>query len=80
MTILKYFIITIILLLHTTVILAQDDVNFPIRIDEVQIVGNERTKDHVILREIPYSFPDTLSKAALIIIPTIFCCLTRMII
>lgn len=68
MTIQKYFIITIILFLHTAVILAQDSINFPIQIDEVQIIGNKRTKANVILREIPYTLPDSLNKADLIII------------
>jgi outer membrane protein assembly factor BamA len=68
MTIQKYFIITIILILHSALILAQDSINFPIRIDEVQIVGNERTKANIILREIPYTLPDTLNKADLILI------------
>jgi outer membrane protein assembly factor BamA len=37
-------------------------VTFPTRIDTVLIVGNEHTKNHVILREIPFSFPDTLDE------------------
>jgi len=68
MTVKNYFILSIVLFLNTAAPLAQDSVNYPIRIDEVQIVGNERTKAHVILREIPYVLPDTLTKADLIII------------
>jgi outer membrane protein assembly factor BamA len=41
---------------------------FPVEIQNVQIVGNEKTKSYIILREIPYQFPDTLSQADLLII------------
>jgi outer membrane protein assembly factor BamA len=40
----------------------------PIVIDEVQVLGNEKTKSYIILREIPYQFPDTLEQADLLII------------
>lgn len=34
----------------------------PTRIDTVILVGNEKTKDYIILREIPFHFPDTLQE------------------
>ncbi|UCF65668.1 MAG: BamA/TamA family outer membrane protein [bacterium] len=64
----KFLFFTAILTFWVQLIPAQISGSFPVRIDEVQIVGNDRTKDHVILREIPYQFPDTLSRADLIII------------
>ncbi len=39
---------------------AQDGPTFPAVIDTVVIMGNEKTRDEVILREIPFTFPDTL--------------------
>jgi outer membrane protein assembly factor BamA len=39
---------------------AQDPVQFPIRIETVVVVGNEKTREEVIMREIPHQFPDTL--------------------
>ena len=38
----------------------QVQVQFPIRIETVVVAGNEKTRDEVILREIPFQFPDTL--------------------
>lgn len=40
---------------------AQQQVNFPVKIDSVIIMGNEKTKDEVLLREIPFDFPDSLT-------------------
>lgn len=39
---------------------AQTPVQFPVRIEAAIVVGNEKTKEEVILREIPFHFPDTL--------------------
>ncbi len=39
---------------------AQSHLTFPVRIDTVLIFGNDKTRDEVILREIPFDFPDTL--------------------
>jgi outer membrane protein assembly factor BamA len=44
---------------------AQDTLNFPVHIDRVYVVGNEHTKSYIILREIPFTFPDTLNEADL---------------
>jgi outer membrane protein assembly factor BamA len=41
---------------------AQELVEFPLRIDTVRVVGNEKTQDQVILREIPFNLPDTLDE------------------
>ncbi len=43
--------------------LAQDTLNFPVPIEKVFVVGNEHTKSYIILREIPFTFPDTLTEA-----------------
>lgn len=40
---------------------SQEPAGFPIRIERVMVVGNEKTREEVILREIPFRFPDTLS-------------------
>lgn len=47
---------------------AQESILLPARIDSVEIRGNERTKVDVILREIPYQFPDTLDEQDLAVI------------
>lgn len=39
---------------------AQEFLSLPVRIDTVLIFGNKKTHDTVILREIPFQFPDTL--------------------
>ncbi len=44
---------------------AQEVITFPVRIDTVILVGNEKTRDFVILREIPFTLPDTLDQADL---------------
>ena len=62
----KYFFSVIFSLVLTSIIYSQDTVNFPVRIDTVVIIGNERTKAHIILREIPHHFPDTLSENSLL--------------
>ncbi len=41
---------------------AQEVITFPVRIDTVILVGNEKTRDFVILREIPFTFPDSLTQ------------------
>ncbi len=41
-------------------LLAQDESQFPIRITDVLVFGNERTREEVILREIPFDFPAEL--------------------
>lgn len=46
----------------------ENPVVFPVRIDKVYIVGNEQTKSYIILREIPYNFPDTLAQTDLLLI------------
>ncbi|RMF57510.1 MAG: hypothetical protein D6748_10975 [Calditrichaeota bacterium] len=58
------FVITIIFLSVLAICLpvkGQQSVQFPVKIDSVIIVGNEKTKDEVILREIPFTFPDSLT-------------------
>lgn len=40
---------------------AQQMAQFPVRVDSVIIVGNEKTRAEVILREIPFTFPDSLN-------------------
>ena len=54
-----------LLMILSSMIYSQEPVNFPIQVDTVVIIGNKHTKDHVILREIPYQFPDTLSENSL---------------
>ena len=49
-----------ILLLFIKIIIAQEYPDISIPVDTVIIVGNDKTKNEVILREIPFSFPDTL--------------------
>jgi outer membrane protein assembly factor BamA len=58
----------VILIFSYTLILGQEENIFPIRIDKAYVVGNERTKSHIILREIPYNFPDTLSETDFVLI------------
>jgi outer membrane protein assembly factor BamA len=56
------------ILVVTAVSLADEENGFPVKIDNVQVVGNEKTKSYIILREIPYQFPAELDKADLLII------------
>ena len=57
----KYWRIAALFILFCgTSLLAQQWVQFPIRIDSVIVMGNDKTKDEVILREIPFHLPDTL--------------------
>lgn len=49
-----------ILLLFLKFLFAQEYPDVSIPVDTVIIIGNDKTKDEVILREIPFSFPDTL--------------------
>ena len=39
---------------------AQEPITFPVWIERVLIFGNDKTKQEVILREIPYQFPAKL--------------------
>ncbi len=41
---------------------AQQKVSFPVKVDTVMVVGNEQTKNYIILREIPYNFPAELGQ------------------
>ena len=50
------------LVLIGTSLFAQEVVILPVRIDTVFVVGNNKTNADVILREIPFSFPDTLDE------------------
>ncbi|MFZ0391980.1 MAG: BamA/TamA family outer membrane protein [Calditrichia bacterium] len=61
----SYFCFFIFLLISTAGfnLLSAQNPSFPVRIDTLFIVGNEITKNQVILREIPYSLPDTLDEA-----------------
>ncbi len=43
-------------------------VTFPIRIDTVIVVGNEHTKTQIIMREIPFTFPDSLKESDFVLI------------
>lgn len=54
-----------LLCLTGSFLLAQEEALFPIRIDGVIVTGNEKTREEVILREIPFQFPDTLEMADL---------------
>ena len=63
-TVLKYHTFIFFLIFLTSISFSQNVLQFPVHIDTVIIVGNEHTKAHVILREIPYHFPDTLSERA----------------
>jgi outer membrane protein assembly factor BamA len=64
----KHFYLTLFSLLLTSIIYGQDTLNFPVQIDSVVIIGNEHTRAQIILREIPYQFPDTLSVNSLLTI------------
>ena len=48
-----------------SLLFAQEEDLFPIRIDGVIVAGNEKTREEVILREIPFQFPDSLEMADL---------------
>lgn len=48
------------LYLLSTNLSAQTPIQFPVRIETAIVVGNEKTREEVILREIPFRFPDTL--------------------
>ena len=61
-------VLLVLLLVYTSDCLGDPAPAFPVEIQNVQIVGNEKTKSYIILREIPYQFPDTLSQADLLII------------
>ena len=50
-----------IILIASTWATAQQLPDISIPIDTVFINGNDKTKTQVILREIPFSFPDTLN-------------------
>lgn len=56
------------LLLLPTIFYAQQLPDIAIPIDTVFINGNDKTKEQVILREIPFSFPDTLHTADFLLI------------
>ena len=56
----------IILSIYTIECLGDPSPAFPVVIDNVQVIGNEKTKSYIILREIPYQFPDTLSRGDLL--------------
>jgi len=65
----KNFILPVILLLFAfSRFYGQEPVHFPIAIDKVILVGNEKTKPNIILREIPFTFPDSLSQQDLLLI------------
>jgi len=51
----------IILFTFGVLLRGQSNLYSPIRIDTVVIMGNEKTRNEVILREIPFAFPDTLN-------------------
>ena len=46
----------------------QKPVRLPVKIDKVILVGNEKTQPNIILREIPFTFPDTLNAPDLLLI------------
>ena len=56
----------IIISINTVECFADPSPAFPVVIDDVQVIGNEKTKSYIILREIPYQFPDTLSQLDLL--------------
>ena len=61
-------LIIYILLLYPSLFLAQEYPDVSIPVDTIVILGNDKTKDEVILREIPFSIPDTLQIEDLLLI------------
>ena len=59
------FILALIIVVNIS---GQDEINFPIAVDKVYIAGNKLTKEYIILREIPFTFPDTLKEEDLLLI------------
>lgn len=61
-------LIIYILLLFPSLLFAQEYPDISVSIDTVIILGNDKTKNEVILREIPFSIPDTLQIKDLLLI------------
>ncbi len=47
---------------------AQQKMDSPVWIDRVEVAGNKHTKTYIILREIPFTFPDSLTSADIMLI------------
>lgn len=55
-----------LILLAGNMLFGQQPFRFPVWVDSVRVEGNEKTRDQVILREIPFQLPDSLSEDDLI--------------
>jgi outer membrane protein assembly factor BamA len=65
----KNFILQFLLVIFAFGMLSgQKPVRLPVKIDKVILVGNEKTQPNIILREIPFTFPDTLNAPDLLLI------------
>jgi len=64
LTLIKRFILLLIFTaLGTGFAQEFQTITLPVAIDTVILTGNKHTKDYIILREIPFTFPDTLDEA-----------------
>ncbi len=61
---LQHTVLTLILIFGP--LLGQNYITLPTLIDTAIVVGNKHTKSHIILREIPFTLPDTLDKEDLL--------------
>jgi outer membrane protein assembly factor BamA len=65
----KHFILQLLLVIFAIGLLpAQEPLQLPVKIDKVILIGNEKTQPNIILREIPFTFPDTLNAPDLLLI------------
>ena len=64
----KILLLSLMLLQFFKPVKAQEIITLPTRIDTVFLIGNEHTKSNVILREIPFTFPDTLDETDFLLI------------